>query len=114
MADEELLAALIDTLPYLKGGPEAAAKLDARKRAQLLAAMSGLKARAKTLNELLDGAGFLFAERPLAPDEKAASLLSGAGGERLAALAPRLAALPEWTAATTEAAVREAATSLSL
>ena len=113
MPDEELLAALIDTLTYLKGGLEALEKLDARKRAQLLAAMSGLKARAKTLNELLDGAGFLFAERPLAPDEKAASLL-GAGRERLAALAPRLAALSEWSAATTEAAVRETATEHSL
>ena len=113
MADEELLAALIDTLPHLKGGLAALEKLDARKRAQLLAAMSGLKARAKTLNELLDGAGFLFAERPLEPDEKAASLL-GAGRERLAALAPRLAALSEWSAATTEAAVRQTATELSL
>ena len=113
MPDEELLAALIDTLPHLKGGLAALEKLDARKRAQLLAAMSGLKARAKTLNELLDGAGFLFAERPLEPDEKAASLL-GAGRERLAALAPRLAALSEWSAATTEAAVRETATELSL
>ncbi len=114
MADEELLAALIETLPYLKGGPEALAKLDEKRRAQLLAAMSGLKARAKNLNELLEGAGFLFAERPLIPDEKAASLLSGAGGERLAALKPRLETLPEWTAATTETAVRETATALSL
>ena len=34
-------------------------------------AMPGLKERAKTLVELLDGAGFLFAERPLALDDKA-------------------------------------------
>ncbi len=114
MADDELLAALIDTLPYLKGGPEALSKLDARKRAQLLAAMSGLKARAKTLNELLEGAGFLFAERPLALDDKAKALLAGAGKERLAALAARLPTLSEWTPATTEAAVRETATELSL
>ncbi|ARN83618.1 glutamate--tRNA ligase [Methylocystis bryophila] len=114
MADEELLLALIDTLPYLKGGPEALTKLDERKRAQLLAAMSGLKARAKTLNELLDGAAFLFAERPLAPDEKAKSLLTEQGKARLAALAKRLAALPEWSAATSEAAVRETANELSL
>ena len=37
--------------------------------------MPGLKERAKTLVELADGAAFLFAERPLAIDEKAAALL---------------------------------------
>ena len=37
--------------------------------------MPGLKERAKTLVELADGASFLFAERPLAADEKAAALL---------------------------------------
>ena len=41
-------------------------------RRSLLAAMPGLKERAKTLVELADGAAFLFAERPLAIDEKAA------------------------------------------
>jgi len=109
MADRELLDALIDTLPYLQGGPEVAAKLDDAKKAQLLAAMSGLKARAKTLVELLDGAGFIFAQRPLPLEEKASALLAGAGRERLAALAPRLKTLPEWTATAIEAAVREAA-----
>ena len=56
MRDDALLAALIDALPYLPGGPAIAAKLDAAKRAQLAAAMPGLKERAKTLVELLDGA----------------------------------------------------------
>jgi hypothetical protein len=37
--------------------------------------MPGLKERAKTLVELMDGARFLFAQRPLALDEKAAGLL---------------------------------------
>ena len=61
MSDDELFKALIDALPYLPGGPEVAAKLDEHKRAQLRAAIPGLKERAKTLVELLDGAGFLFA-----------------------------------------------------
>ncbi len=114
MADIELTDALIATLPYLAGGPEIAAKLDATKKAQLLAAMSGLKARAKTLNELLNGAGFLFAQRPLALEDKAAALLAQGGRERLAALTPRLAALEEWTAAATEGAVRETAQALGV
>ncbi len=48
-------------------------RLDADMRAKLLIAMPGLKERAKTLRELLEGAGFLFAERPIALDDKAAT-----------------------------------------
>jgi glutamyl-tRNA synthetase len=74
--DDELFEALLATLPYLDGGPATLAALDDRKRAQLRAALPGLKARAKTLVELLDGAGFLFAKRPLPLDDKAQKLLS--------------------------------------
>ncbi len=114
MDDAELLDALVATLPYLKGGPEIAQKLDEKKKAQLLAAMSGLKARAKTLNELLDGAQFLFAARPLPLEPKAESLLAQGGRMRLGALTPRLAALSDWTAAATEGAVRETAEALGV
>ncbi len=110
--DAELLGALIETLPYLEGGEEIAAQIDDAKKAQLLAAMAGLKARAKTLNELLDGARFLFAQRPLTLDDKAAKLLSPEGRARLADIAPRLAALEDWSAQTTEAAVRDASVAL--
>jgi glutamyl-tRNA synthetase len=107
MPDEELSAALIDTLPYLPGGPEFAARLDATMRARLLAMMSGLKERAKTLVELLDGAGFLVAPRPLALDARASEILANGGRAHIAALLPRLQAVSEWNSATTEAAVRE-------
>jgi glutamyl-tRNA synthetase len=105
--DDELFAILLDTLPYLDGGGAVLAALDERKRAQLRAALPGLKARAKTLNELVDGAAFLFVQRPLALDDKAAKLLSPEAKARLGALGPKLAALPDWTAATTEAVVRD-------
>ena len=107
MDDGALNAQLIATLPYLPQGPEIAAKLDHAKRAQLRAAIPGLKERAKTLVELLDGARFLFDARPLAIDEKAGAILVGGGRAHLAALLPRLTALAEWTAASTEAAVRD-------
>ncbi len=107
MADDDLLKALIDTLPYLPGGPEIAAKLDAPMRAKLAAALPGLKERAKTLVELLDGAAYLFAKRPLAIDDKAREILAAGGREHLAALLPQLDALAAWSAATTEAAVRD-------
>jgi glutamyl-tRNA synthetase len=107
MPDGELTQALIDTLPYLAGGAEIAAKLDAPMRAKLAAAMPGLKERAKTLVELLDGASFLFVERPLKLDERASEIVANGGRAHLAALLPRLQALPEWTPAATEAAVRD-------
>jgi glutamyl-tRNA synthetase len=107
MPDEELLAALIGSLPYLPGGPEVAARLDAPMRAKLAAAMPGLKERAKSLVELLDGAGFLFAERPLALDARAKEILANGGRQHLGALLPRLQAVADWTSTATEAAVRD-------
>jgi glutamyl-tRNA synthetase len=105
--DAELMAILEATLPYLPGGPEIAAKLNPQKRAQVLAAMPGLKERAKTLIELLDGMGFLFAERPLPLDEKAEAVLAQGGAPLLGGLLPKLEALPAWTAPAAEAAVRD-------
>ena len=89
----------IDALPYLPGGPEIAAALDDAKRAQLAAALPGLKERAKTLVELVDGAAFLFARRPLAIDDKAEEILARGGRLHLAALLPRLKAIEDWSAA---------------
>jgi glutamyl-tRNA synthetase len=104
--DEALLEQLIAALPYLPDGPAMAARLDDAKKAQLAKALPGLKERAKTLIELADGAQFLFAARPLAYDAKATEILSPAGRAHLAALAPKLAALDEWSAAAAEALVR--------
>ncbi|WP_457796133.1 glutamate--tRNA ligase [Methylocystis sp. S23] len=112
--DDELFSILIDTLPYLEGGKSALDALDEKKRAQLRAALPGLKARAKTLNELVDGAGFLFVRRPLPLDEKARKLLTPEAKARLAALGPKLAALPEWTASGTEAVVRDLSVELGV
>ena len=103
--DAELTQILIDTLPYLPGGEEMLAKLDDAMRAKIVKAMPGLKERAKTLVELLDGAKFLHAARPLEMDAKAQEILSK-GREHLPALIARLEAVTSWTAADTEAAVR--------
>ena len=100
---EALLAALEAALPYLPGA--SVKQLDPSMRAKLLAAMPGLKERAKTLVELLDGAAFLIATRPLKMDAKAEALLAE-GRVHVSALLPRFEALPDWTASTIEAAVR--------
>jgi len=104
--DRELYDALIDTLPHLPNGNALLEKLDETGRARLLAAMPGLKERAKTLVELADSAAFLFATRPLAMDEKAAQILADGGKQVIADLLPRLEAVTGWSAAATEAEVR--------
>ncbi len=107
--DAALLAALEEMLPHVDGGAAFKAELDAGGRAMLLALMPGLKERAKTLVELMDGAKFLFAKRPLPLDDKAKALLDGDGKERLAAVVAALESVPDWTVADTDAAVRKLA-----
>ncbi|QEN86827.1 glutamate--tRNA ligase [Labrys sp. KNU-23] len=110
--DEELLAAIDQLLPHIPNGPDLAAQLAAgngARRSQLLAAMSGLKERAKTLVELLDGANFLFVSRPLPLDDKAKAMLNEEARATIALLLPRFEALTEWSASATEATVRAAA-----
>ncbi|HEX8585182.1 MAG TPA: glutamate--tRNA ligase [Allosphingosinicella sp.] len=77
--------------------------------ALLTRAMPGLKPRAKNLNELAEGATFLFRPRPLDFDEKAEQLVSGEAPRLLARVHAVLSALDEWTAAATEAGVRSVA-----
>ena len=57
------------------------------------AALPLLKERAKTLNDLIAGADFIVAERPLDLDEAAAVLLDADARALLAALLPVLEAL---------------------
>ncbi len=109
MDDAALTAALIDTLPYLPNGEATLAKLDDSKREQLSAAMPGLKERAKTLVELADSAGYLFAARPLPLDEKAAQILDADARKVLSEAHDALLSVEDWSAASAEAAVREVA-----
>ena len=105
-ADEAaLFDQFMNTLPFLPGGLEISVELNAAKRAQLRAALPGLRERAKTLVELLDGARFLFDKRPLTPDAKAAEILAK-GRTCLAALLARLTVLDVWNAEAAEAVVR--------
>jgi glutamyl-tRNA synthetase len=107
--DAALMAALEEMLPHVEGGPAFEAALDTGGRATLMALMPGLKERAKTLVELMDGAKFLFAKRPLALDEKAAALLDSDGKARLATVTAALEAVGNWTVADTDGAVRQLA-----
>jgi glutamyl-tRNA synthetase len=105
-ADADLLHEVERVLPHIAGGAELAAKLTPDTCVKLLAAMAGLKERAKTLVELVDGARFIVADRPLALDEKAKGLLTTEARHLLAAVSEDLGAIESWNAETTEQAVR--------
>jgi len=104
--DRELVAAFEDVLNFLPNGAAVQAKLTPTSRAQLLQAMPGLKERAKTLVELVDSAGFIFADRPLVTEPKAAALLTPETRHLVGRLHGVLAAVEPWNATTAEAAVR--------
>jgi glutamyl-tRNA synthetase len=107
MPDAEVLEAVEKLLPELPGGEAVRVRLaDRVVRERLLLAVPGLKERAKTLVELIENARFLWAERPLTLDEKAAALLTGDARGHLAGLNEALAATGDWSAAALEAAVR--------
>jgi len=105
--DHELVAEMERLLPHVASGAELAAKLTPELRDKLVAAMPGLKERAKTLVELIESASYVYADRPITPDAKAAALLTPEAREILAGLVPALAAAQPWTAQTLEQAVRD-------
>src|SRR5579864_6312548 len=60
--DGALLRELENVLKYMPNGSDIQNKLNDTTRAQLVKAMPGLKERAKTLLDLIDGAHFIFAD----------------------------------------------------
>jgi glutamyl-tRNA synthetase len=82
--------------------------------ALLARAMPVLKVRAKNLNEVVEGAAFLFAKRPLAMTEKAAQLLEGDARSNLRKLHAALAGENDWTSEALEATTKALAEELGL
>lgn len=112
--DAALVAAFEDVLQFIPNGSVIQNRMNGTTRAQLLLAMPGLKERAKTLVDLVDSAGFIFADRPLQLDAKAAALLTEDMKQLIARLRDTLSAVSPWTSETTEAAVRAFADHASL
>ncbi|MEM1053826.1 MAG: glutamate--tRNA ligase family protein, partial [Pseudomonadota bacterium] len=95
--------------------PLVAQRIDAKVDLALLTkAMPVLKTRAKNLDELADGAGFLFAQRPLTMTEKAAKLLDEEGRERLRSISNAISAENDWTIENLEATTKALAEELDL
>ena len=105
-SDADLVAAIERLLPHLANGAALAAKFTPDLKAKFRAAMPGLKERAKNLVELIDSARFLYAERPIAIDEKAKPLLNPQACATIAELLPDLTKAEPWTAEAIENIVR--------
>ncbi|MGO4705194.1 glutamate--tRNA ligase [Microvirga sp. 2MCAF38] len=105
-SDEALVAAIEGLLPEIGAERGLGEKFAPVLREKLIAAMPGLKERAKTLIELLDSAYYLYAQRPLHLDEKAAGLLADGRG-KLQGIVEKLAGVSDWSAQSVEAIVRE-------
>jgi len=105
-ADADLVAAIERLLPHLANGAALAAKFTPELKGKLLAAMPGLKERAKTLVELIESARFLYADRPIAIDERAKPFLNPEARAMIAELMSDLSGVEPWTAAATETTVR--------
>jgi glutamyl-tRNA synthetase len=102
-ADDARLAALV------------AARMQSVSDMDLLAqAMPVLKVRAKDIDEIAQGAAFLFAKRPLAMSEKAQGLLDEEARDRLGLVHDRLQSHRDWTIESLEATVKALAEDLGL
>ncbi len=108
-ADDERLTDLVAPIVATKVGRE----LTEKDHDLLRRSMAVLKVRAKDLQELAEGATFLFRTRPLDIEDRAQALLSGEGASLLAATARALEPM-EWSAEALETAVRSVAEGASV
>ena len=92
-----------------------AAKLTGNVDQELLTrAMPVMKVRAKDVNELAASAAFLFAQRPLAMEDKAQALLTDDARKLLAAIHARIGTMADWTIEALEASLKAMAEELGL
>lgn len=104
--DQSLVTQFENVLNYVPDGVAIKAKLNDKTRAQLLRAMPSLKERAKTLIELIAGASFIFADRPIEVEPKAAALLTPDTRALIGKLRAALETVTDWKLETTETAMR--------
>src|SRR5205807_9788202 len=104
--DQFLVSQFESVLDYVRDGAELKAKLNDTTRGQLLRAMPSLKERAKTLIELIASSYFIFADRPLEIEPKAAAMLTAETRILIGQLRTALEAVTDWRAETSEAAMR--------
>ena len=104
--DEELLAYVESISGELEGGDFFAKNLNEETRLIVLRAMPALKDRSKTLINLIQGAQFIFEQRPIPMEEKASKLLDEDGLSVVKGILPHLEALDEWNPETIASCIR--------
>jgi glutamyl-tRNA synthetase len=104
--DVALARGVLALLPNVSDGKALADRFESAGWDRFSLALPGLKDRAKTLPELIDGALYLVVARPLKIDDKAAKLLDDKGRVIIAALIPKLSAHTDWTSSALEVVVR--------
>ena len=109
-ADDAYLADIVASTMQRRDGPT----LTDQQKQALHLAMPGLKERAKTIIELIDSAYYIYAQRPLAPDEKARKLLTDDACTMLAELTSHLRNATDWGAESLEDTVKAFATAKDL
>ncbi|MGD9784948.1 MAG: glutamate--tRNA ligase [Hyphomicrobiaceae bacterium] len=104
--DHELFERAVAILPEIEGGDSIAKAVAGGASDKFRAAIPSLKERSKTLVDLIRGADYVFAQRPIALDEKAAKQIDDAARSAIAKLLARLKGVATWDAPTLEAEVR--------
>ncbi len=105
--DQELYERTIRLLPEIEGGDRIAKAISEGAGSKFRAAIPSLKERSKTLLDLLHGAQYVFAQRPLSLEDKAQKQLDPDTRRMLANLLARLNAVTTWNAEALEAEVRQ-------
>ena len=105
-SDVALAAEVKSQLPHVATGKELETIFASKGWERVQSALPSLRDRAKTLAELIAGALFIAAERPLKLDDKAAKLIDADAKSTLKSLLPRLQSAPEWTAPALETLVK--------
>ncbi|MEM7774052.1 MAG: glutamate--tRNA ligase, partial [Pseudomonadota bacterium] len=104
--DDELFRSARDIAHEIENGADLADRFAQIGWDRFAATVPSLKERSKTLVDLLNGARFLIAERPLSVEPKAAKHLDQAATAHLAELAKDLATIDNWTVEAVETAIR--------
>jgi glutamyl-tRNA synthetase len=104
--DAELIRRTKEYLAVAEDGPALAARFETAGWDRFAKALPTLKGRAKTLKELVDGAAYVIATRPLDLDDKARKALDAPARATLAKLLPQLEAASDWQVPALEAVVR--------
>jgi glutamyl-tRNA synthetase len=112
--DMYLVYSIEKLLPYLEGGAALSERLFGQHKDRLIAAMPGLKSRAKTLVQLIESTYYIHADRPLNFDEKAGSILDSDARKLLTDAHEALEKVQDWTVESLDQAVRAFADSKEL